>query len=259
MGSRLGQSHHRSDSIEFTHQNGGTSKACPPPKVEFNPKSETIQRVLKESKSLWAGKTAVVAMGDLLTLGAFSLVPPITNTLVGAFSTEREALDACKAKQPDLLYATEHLEQGYGIPLAIKAKEVSPNTRVLLFLHRENQEVVRDALDAHIDGIAFVSSIGKGVDGDLFKSLNAIANGSTYYPKEVREMVGFKKSQILNELSAREKEVLEALCQGMSNKEMAESMFVSTETIKSHVSTVISKLGVKDRTQAVIACIRAGM
>ena len=102
--------------------------------MEFNPKSETIQRVLKESKSLWAGKTAVVAMGDLLTLGAFSLVPPITNTLVGAFSTEREALDACKAKQPDLLYATEHLEQGYGIPLAIKAKEVSPNTRVLLFL-----------------------------------------------------------------------------------------------------------------------------
>ena len=72
-------------------------------------------------------------------------------------------------------------------------------------------------------------------------------------------MAGFKKSQILNELSAREMEVLEALCQGMSNKEMAESMFISTETIKSHVSTVISKLGVKDRTQAVITCIRAGM
>ena len=72
-------------------------------------------------------------------------------------------------------------------------------------------------------------------------------------------MAGFKKNQILNELSVREMEVLEALCQGMSNKEMAESMFVSTETIKSHVSTVISKLGVKDRTQAVITCIRAGM
>ena len=72
-------------------------------------------------------------------------------------------------------------------------------------------------------------------------------------------MAGFEKSQILSGLSEREAEVLEALCQGMSNKEIAEVMFVSTETVKSHVSTIISKFGVKDRTQVVIASIRAGM
>ena len=227
--------------------------------MQFDPKSEQLHAVTQKSKDLWGGKTAVVAMGDLLTLAAFSLFPPITNTLVGSFSTEREALAACKDKQPDLLYVTECLEQGYGIPLAVKVKAVSPNTRVLLLLHRETQEVVRDALDAHIDGIAFVSSIGQGFDGDFFKSLEAMANDSSYYPKAVRETAGFKKNLILNELSGRETEVLEALCQGMSNKEIAEVMFVSTETVKSHVSTIISKLGVKDRTQAVIACIRAGM
>ena len=227
--------------------------------MEFNPKSETVQAAIREGKSIWAGKTAVVAMGDLLTLGAFSFVPSIADTLVGAFSTEREALAACKEKQPDLLYLTEQLQQGYGIPLASKVKQVSPNTRVLLFLHRENQEVVREAIDAHIDGIAFVSSIGKGVDGDFLKSLIAIGNGESYYPKAVREMAGFEKSQILRDLSAREIEVLEALCQGMSNKEIAELMIVSTETVKSHVSTIIGKLGVKDRTQVVIASIRAGM
>jgi len=227
--------------------------------VEFNPRSATVQAVIQEGQSLWAGKTAIVAMADLLTLGAFSLVPPITNSLVGAFSTEREALSACEKKQPDLLYLTEHLEQGYGIQLARKTKQVSPKTRVLLFLHRENQEVIRDALDASIEGIAFVSSIGQGIEGDFFKSLKAIANGSTYYPKEVREVAGFQKSLILNELSARETEVLEALCQGMSNKDIAESMFISPETVKTHVSTIISKLGVKDRTQAVITSIRAGM
>ena len=230
-----------------------------PGKVEFNPRSATVQAVIQEGQSLWAGKTAIVAMADLLTLGAFSLVPPITNSLVGAFSTEREALSACEKKQPDLLYLTEHLEQGYGIQLARKTKQVSPKTRVLLFLHRENQEVIRDALDASIEGIAFVSSIGQGIEGDFFKSLKAIANGSTYYPKEVREVAGFQKSLILNELSARETEVLEALCQGMSNKDIAESMFISPETVKTHVSTIISKLGVKDRTQAVITSIRAGM
>ena len=124
--------------------------------MQFDPKSEQLQAVTQKSQGLWGGKRAVVAMGDLLTLAAFSLFPPITNTLVGAFSTEREALAACKESEPDLLYVTECLEQGYGIPLALKVKAVSPNTRVLLLLHRENQEVVRDALDAHIDGIAFV-------------------------------------------------------------------------------------------------------
>ena len=238
---------------------GEHPKHRPPPKVEFNPKSETIQEALKEGKSLLSGKSVMLAMGDRLTLGAFSLVTPIANSLIGSFSTEREALDACKEKQPDLLYVTEQLEQGYGIPLATKVKEVSPNTRVLLFLHRENQEIVRDALDAHIDGIAFVSSIGLGLDGDFIKCLSAIASGSTYYPKEVRATAGFEKTLILNELTSRETEVLEALCQGMSNKEIAEVMFVSPETVKSHVSTIISKLGVKDRTQAVIASIRAGM
>ena len=142
-------------------------------------------------------------MSDLLTLAAFSMFPPITNTLVGAFSTEREALAACKDKHPDLLYVTECLEQGYGIPLAVKVKAVSPNTRVLL-LHRENQEVVRDALDAHIDGIAFISSIGQGFKGDFFKSLEAMANGNSYYPKAIIEKADFKKSLILNEVPVGE-------------------------------------------------------
>ena len=201
----------------------------------------------------------MVAMGDLLTLGAFSFVPWIAESLIGAFTTEREALAACMEKQPDLLYLTEQLQQGYGIPSASQVKQVSPNTRVLLFLHRENQEVVREAIDTHIDGIAFVSSIGKGVDGDFLKSLVAIGNGESYFPKEVWELAGFETSQILSDLSERETEVLEALCQGMSNKEIAEVMFVSTETVKSHVSTIIGKFGVKDRTQVVIASIRAGM
>ena len=72
-------------------------------------------------------------------------------------------------------------------------------------------------------------------------------------------MAGYVKSIELAGLSDRESEVLEALCQGMSNKEIAEVLFVSPETIKSHVSTLIGKLGVKDRTQAVISAIRAGM
>ena len=227
--------------------------------MEYFAQSDRVRDAFEEVKGLLAGKTSIACMGDMLTLAAFSHAMPSKNALLGAYTTEREALMACQDKHPDLLYITEQLEQGYGINLALKVKNISPATRVLLFLHRESQEVVREAIEANVDGIIFVHSIGQSVDGDFLKSIRAIANGSSYYPKEVRTMACYAKSIALAGLSDREAEVLEALCQGMSNKEMAEVLFVSPETIKSHVSTVIGKLGVKDRTQAVIFAIRSGM
>ena len=227
--------------------------------MEYLVQSDRVREALEEVKGLLVGKTSMACMGDTLTLAAFSHAVPINHSLLGAYTTEREALTACQDRQPDLLYITEQLEQGYGINLALKVKNISPLTRVLLFLHCESQGVVREAIEANIDGIIFVHSIGQSDDGDFLKSIRAIANGSSYYPKEVRTMAGYVKSIELVGLSDRESEVLDSLCKGMSNKEMAEVLFVSPETIKSHVSTVIGKLGVKDRTQAVISAIRAGM
>ena len=227
--------------------------------MEYLVQSDRVREALEEVKGLLVGKTSMACMGDMLTLAAFSHAVPINHSLLGAYTTEREALTACQDRQPDLLYITEQLEQGYGINLALKVKNISPVTRVLLFLHHESQDVVREAIEANVDGIIFVHSIGQSADGDFLKSIRAIANGSSYYPKEVRTIAGYVKSIELAGLSDRESEVLEALCQGMSNKEMAEVLFVSPETIKSHVSTLIGKLGVKDRTQAVIPAIRAGM
>ena len=102
-------------------------------------------------------------------LAAFSHAVPINNSLLGAYATEREALTACQDRQPDFLYITEQLEQGYGINLALKVKNISPATRVLLFSHRESQDVVREAIEANVDGIIFVHSIGQSDDGDFFK------------------------------------------------------------------------------------------
>ena len=86
----------------------------------------------------------------------------------------------------------------------------------------------------------------------------AIADGGNYYPKEVKAAAGYEAVEVLPDLMDREMEVLKVLSSGMSNKEISESLFISAETVKSHVSTIIGKMGVKDRTQAVIKAIRAG-
>ena len=65
--------------------------------------------------------------------------------------------------------------------------------------------------------------------------------------------------ELIDPLSEREREVLRCIIQGMKNSEIAESLFLSSETIKSHVSTTIQKLGVRDRTQAAVFALTHGL
>ena len=227
--------------------------------MEFPLRSAQVQAALDAGKPLLSGKRSIACMGDLLTLASFSLVPVVSQSLVGAYTTQSEAAAVCQQKSPDLLFVTENLEQGYGLSLARHVKEFSPKTRTLVFLHRETQAVVREALEAFVEGVMFVSSLGKGVDGDFIRSLAAIADGGNYYPKEVKAVAGYESVEVLPDLTDREMEVLRVLSCGLSNKEVSESLFISAETVKSHVSTIIGKMGVKDRTQAVIKAIRAGI
>ena len=60
-------------------------------------------------------------------------------------------------------------------------------------------------------------------------------------------------------LSEREQEVLQALSEGYCNREIAQRLFISQETVKTHISTVIGKLGVRDRTQAAVMALRVGL
>ena len=227
--------------------------------MEFPLRSAQVQTAFEAGKPLLAGKTAIACMGDLLTLASFSLVPVISDCLIGAYTTQSEAVQACEQQSPDLLFVTENLDQGYGLSLARHVKEFSPKTRTIVFLHRETQAVVREALDAFVEGVIFVSSLGRGIEGDFIRSLAAIADGGNYYPKEVKAAAGYEAVEILPNLTDREIEVLQVLSCGMSNREISEALFISAETVKSHVSTIIGKMGVKDRTQAVIKAIRAGL
>lgn len=212
-----------------------------------------LQQNLSSKKHLWRDKTAVVVMGDMLTLGSFCM--SVSMELIGGYTTEQEGLNAIKTSPPNMLFVTEDLEQGYGISLIKEVKKISPTTSCMLFLKRETKEVVREALDAHCDGVIFCSTLGHG---GYLDAMTAVANGSTYYPKEVKTAAGYTET-ILPELTGKELEVLGQLVLGMSNTEITESLYMSLDTVKTHMKNITSKLGVKSRTQAVITAIRAGM
>jgi len=226
--------------------------------LEYPSHSPLIKDAFRQGADLLEGYKAVVAMGDLLSLASFSHIPVVSDLVVGCFTTQSEALEAVRVHRPNLLFVTEDLEQGYGIWLISEVERLYPETQCILFLKRETEPVVHEALEAGADGVVLVSSLGKGINGDPMKSLRQIAEGGTYYPQEVREAVASPTAE-LPPLTDREMDTLHALVGGMSHQEIAGKLFISVDTVKSHIRSLMQKTGCKDRTQVVIQAIRSGL
>ncbi len=229
--------------------------------LELRPSSLPLRQAVKTCEAQLAQSRVVVCMGDRLTLTSFCMASPIQPSLIGAATTEEEGLALVSSTQPDVVIASEDLEKGYGIRLVESIKTTSPNIRLLIFLRRESQEVVQEAIAAGADGVMFVSSLGTG-KGDFIQALNTTTHGGVYFPTAVRQVMvsqGKPKPDLIEPLSERELEVVRCITQGMKNSEIAQTMFISGETVKTHVSTAIQKLGVRDRTQAAVFALTHGL
>lgn len=226
--------------------------------MELQLRSAAINEAFKEAELLLAERCVLACMGDPLTLTSFSIVGPLRELMVGACTCADEAIHILDIKRPNLVFATEDLEQGYGIDLIRDVKARAFDVTCLLFLRRETQLVVRDALEAGADGVMFASRIGSG---HLLEALRVTLHGGIYFPKDVRKASGYDVSrsyQVAVKMSGREREVLELIAQGSTNKEIANRLVLSVETVKSHVSALIGKLGVRDRTAAAVMAIKMG-
>ncbi len=229
--------------------------------MRINPSELPLQKAADACKKLLANKKVLVCSKNRLTLTALCLCTPILQSLVGGATTEDEALQVQQENHPDILITSEDLESGYGIRLVEKAKNYSPELKALIFLQRETPEVVQEAMEAGADGVMFISSIGTG-DGDFINALSTANSGGIYYPRSVREAATAKVKSapvLVDPLSERELDVIRCIIRGMRNTEIADALFISTETVKSHVSTVIQKLGVRDRTQAAVFAMTHGL
>lgn len=216
-----------------------------------------------EARSLLKGQTVAFAVGNPLLLAAMNLLELFRGKILWAVTTEKEALHEAMLHPPDLLILTDDLEQGYGPSLIQELKTKAPETHTLIFLAKETAVVVEECLEAGAEGICFNSNVSDG-DGDFVKAMRAIAKRGVYYPEKVRRKAGYlgvtSPALVLpSDMTEREKEVLAGLSEGLSNKELAESLFISAETVKSHLKSITGKLGVRDRTAAAIFAVRAGV
>ena len=232
--------------------------------VDFTSQIPLLQERRRQGHNLLRRSRTVLGSGDRVLLTTLVSWMEGLTPLVGAATTEAELLGHVQHSQPDLLICTDGLEQGTGVSLLTEAKRIKPSLKVLLLVQRPLVRTILQAIEAGCDGLCAAELSGSGAvlaaldamdtDGHF---MDRITSGVLSHGQLLKS--GSQEISTLAPLSLREEDVLHGLCKGMTNQEIADAFKVSTETVKSHVSSVLRKLAVSDRTQAVVKAFREGL
>ncbi|MBI5975905.1 response regulator transcription factor [Staphylococcus canis] len=172
--------------------------------------------------------------------------------VVGSYDNGNQLLEALNDKviYPELILVDLVMPGMNGITLIRHLKTEYPHIKVLVLTSYVDEEHVMSAINEGADGYEM-----KDVDAEqLMISIKAVLKGDKTIHRDAQEVIDtvVNKPHMLNKLSKRELEVLKEMAKGKTNKEIAQTLFVSEKTIKTHVSHILSKLNVTDRTQAAI-------
>ncbi len=176
-----------------------------------------------------------------------------------------QAVELARAHRPDVVLMDVRMPRVDGIAATRRIVEQLPATRVLVLTTFDLDEHVHDALDAGASGFLL-----KDVTRDeLVRAVRVVAAGDALLAPSVtrRLLSSFAASRrppstpdpALARLTPREREVLLLLARGSSNAEIAGQLYVSDQTVKSHVSGVLQKLALRDRVHAVVYAYEAGL
>lgn len=198
----------------------------------------------------------VVAADDhaLLRQGIASLINAQPDmTLVAQAATGREALEQFRQYLPDVTLMDLQMPDMNGIEALIGIRSEFPNARIIvLTTYAGDVQVVR-ALRAGARGYLLKGT----VHTELVDTIRAVHAGQKRVPAEIAAELAEHTGE--EELTAREVDVLRLIARGNANKEIAAQLSLAEETVKSHVTRILGKLGANDRTHAVVIGLQRGI
>lgn len=160
-------------------------------------------------------------------------------------------------QHPSMLFVTEHLKDGSGLDLIRELHQVPSDHRCVLIL-THNHALVQDSLnDPTISGIVLDQNIGTP-GCVLTQALQAVNREGRYIDPSLNRS-NSDSMTTRDELSSRELEVLGLVAEGLSNREIAERLFLAPTTVRDHVQSLMHKLRAKSRTGAAVAGLRLGL
>ena len=179
--------------------------------------------------------------------------------IVAEAGTGLEALEVARKHRPDVIVMDIRMPDMDGLEATTRILgEADWPVRILIVTTFDPDEYIYKALQAGASGFLLKDTPPE----DLITAVRVVAEGGALLsPSITRRLIGrFAErlatdtdlSSMLDRLTDREKEVLMAIARGLSNREISESLYIGAATVKTHVSSILSKLGLRDRAQAVI-------
>jgi DNA-binding NarL/FixJ family response regulator len=173
--------------------------------------------------------------------------------VIGESSTGREAIESFRTGNPDITLMDLRLPDMSGIDALIAIRTQHPRARIIMLTTFEGDAEIRRALQAGAQGYMLKSMPPK----KLVDVIRMVHSGLKYIPTEIAAQLAEHLGE--EQLTKREIDVLEKIADGRRNREIAELLFISEETVKGHVKHIIEKLGASDRTEAVSIALRRGI
>lgn len=193
------------------------------------------------------------------------LLPIPQIDVVGVANNGIEAIDLTRRFQPDLVLMDLKMPKMNGIQATKVIHEQFPGVRILVLTTYDADEWVINAIRSGATGYLLKDTPQE----ELVKAItNTVRGWNPIDPQVAGKILDHVTHQsappqqdqkLISQLSEREREVLRLLAKGLGNSDIAKTLFLSEGTVKNYVSTIFSKLGVTDRTQAAILAIRSGL
>lgn len=193
--------------------------------------------------------------------------------VVAECSDGEEVTAVCRELQPDVVLMDINMPNVNGVEATQCLRDSCPNTRVIVLSIHDDEAYVFETLRLGASGYLLKDMEAE----DLIEAVRMVASGNAYiHPKVTGKLI--EEFRLLSEqegvlddlhsanmnegwrglLTRREMEVLKLMAEGRSNRAIGEYLFISEKTVKNHVSSVLQKMNVQDRTQAVITAIKSG-
>jgi two-component system NarL family response regulator len=173
--------------------------------------------------------------------------------VVAEAASGEAALAAFAAHRPDVTLMDLRMPGMGGVETTAAIRAEFPDARILVLTTFDTEEDIFSVLDAGAAGYLLKNTETK----PLMETIRAVHEGTYHLPAETAARLA--KWRAMPGLTAREREVLELIVRGRSNKEIGANLGVAENTVKNHVKVILGKLGVHDRTQAATTAIQRGL
>lgn len=173
--------------------------------------------------------------------------------VIGEAADGNEAVEMFRRLKPNLVLMDLRMPVKDGIAATQEIRDGHPDARILILTTYDGDTNIHRAIEAGARGYVLKNSTGD----KLIPALRAVAAGEKWIPKEIATRLASRK--LFEELTPRELQVLQQMAKGLANKEIGDVLNITGYTVKDHLKSILGKLRVADRTEAVTVALQRGI